>query len=115
MSMEFPSPTIPISSRAEVFAGYLDYFRAGIIAKVEALPEHDLRTSRLASGWTPLELVKHLTFVELRWLEWGFEGADVDDPWGDNEDGRWHVGADEATPDLLAALRDRGRTTAAIA
>ena len=63
----------------------------------------------LPSGWSPLELVKHLTFVEMRWLEWGFEGAPVDDPWGDQRDGRWHVGPEETLDGLLAALDRRGR------
>ena len=33
------------------------------------LPSGELRRSRLPSGWTPLELLKHLTYVEMRWLE----------------------------------------------
>lgn len=56
---------IPVDSRAEVFLGYLDYFRDRIISKVEGLNEDERRRSRLPSGWTPRELVKHL---ELRWL-----------------------------------------------
>ena len=48
-----------------------------------ACREEDLRGSRLPSGWAPIELLKHLRYVELRWLEWGFEGQDVGDPWGD--------------------------------
>ena len=56
------------------------------------------RGSILPSGWSPLELVKHLTFVEMRWLEWGFEGTPVDDPWGDQRQDRWYVGPDETIP-----------------
>ncbi|MGH9066916.1 MAG: DUF664 domain-containing protein, partial [Acidimicrobiales bacterium] len=78
MSDTFPSPTLQAPSRAEVFIGYLDYFRSRIVAKVESLGEAEQRRSRLPSGWTPLELIKHLMFVELRWLEWGFEGRRVD-------------------------------------
>jgi uncharacterized damage-inducible protein DinB len=104
----FPSPTIPRSSRSEVFISYLAYFRNGVITRVEQLPEGELRSSRLTSGWTPLELVKHLTYVERRWLEWGFEGVDVGEPWGDNRDDRWFVGEDESRDDLLEALRARG-------
>ncbi len=115
MTIPFPEPTQAAADRTEVLIRYLDYYRAVLLSKVDGLTEDQLRSSILPSGWSPLELVKHLTYVEMRWLEWGFEGADVDDPWGDNEDGRWHVGADEATAELLAALRDRGRTTAAIA
>jgi uncharacterized damage-inducible protein DinB len=103
--MAFPEPTVPIASRAAVFLGYLDYFRSAIISKVEGLPAGEPRQSRLPSGWTPLELLKHLTFVELRWLEWGFEGRDVADPWGDNRDDRWYVPAEESLEDLVAALR----------
>ena len=88
MTVPFPEPTVPAQSRAEVFNRYLDYFRNRLAAKLRALPPADLRSSALPSGWTPLELLKHLTFVELRWLEWGFEGRDVGDPWGDQQDGR---------------------------
>lgn len=49
---------MPASSRSQVFVGYLDYFRARIVDKVGQLGGHDQRSSRLQSGWTPLELVK---------------------------------------------------------
>jgi uncharacterized damage-inducible protein DinB len=111
VSDEFPSPTLPVSSRAEVFLGYLDYFRARLIDKLEALPEGERRTSRLPSGWTPLELIKHLTFVELRWIEWGFEGREVADPWGDRREDRWYVGPDETLQTLVAQLRARAQYT----
>lgn len=114
--MPFPEPTIPAESRAEVFLRYLDYFRERVLAKTAALPEQELRSSRLPSGWTPLELVKHLRYVELRWIEWGFQGLDIEEPWGDQRDERWHVAPDETLDDLLAALRAQGeRTRAAVA
>lgn len=99
---------MPLPSRAEVFIAYLDYFRSALIAKVAQLPERELRTTRLATGWTPLELVKHVTFVEMRWLGWGFEGRRVDDPWGDHRDGRWCVNESESTEDVIGALRAQG-------
>jgi hypothetical protein len=108
---EFPSPTLPIPSRAEVFVTYLDYFRSGVIARVEGLSEVESRSSRVASGWTPLELLRHLTFVEMRWLEWGFEGQTVEEPWGDNRDGRWFVGEDETREDVIGQLRAQGFRT----
>jgi hypothetical protein len=107
MSVPFPEPTSAAASRTEVFLRYLDYFRDRLGAKLRALPEEDLRTSRLPSGWTPLELLKHLTYVELRWLEWGFEGRQVSEPWGDQRDGRWYVAPDETLDALLAGLADR--------
>jgi uncharacterized damage-inducible protein DinB len=108
MTDTFPSCTIPRSSRADVFISYLEFFRNGIINRVDVLTESELRSSRLPSGWTPLELVKHLTFMERRWLEWGFEGVDVEDPWGDDRDGKWFVDESESRGELLDALRARG-------
>ena len=41
------------------------------------------RTTRLASGWTPIELLSHVLHMEQRWFVWGFLGEEVADPWGD--------------------------------
>lgn len=102
--VEFPSPTTPAGSCAEVFLRYLDYFRSRLVSKLTELPRGELRSSRLASGWTPIELLKHLQYVELRWLEWRFEGRDLTEPWGDNVDERWHVREDETLDGLISAL-----------
>ena len=110
----FPEPTTPAGSRAEVFLRYLDYYRSRLVAKLAALPDGDLRTSRLPSGWTPIELLKHLQYVELRWLEWGFEGKDVADPWGDQSGHRWHVRPDESLGDLTAALAAQAERSRAV-
>ena len=110
----FPEPTTPASSRAEVFLTYLDYFRSSLLSKLGALPDGELRRSRLPSGWTPVELLKHLEFVEMRWLEWGFEGAEVGDPWRDTRENRWYVGPDETLDGLVAALQARAARTRAI-
>lgn len=114
MSVPFPDPSAPAGSRAEVFGRYLGYFRQQLAVKLRALPAEELRRSRLPSGWTPLELVKHLTFVELRWLEWGFEGRTVPDPWGDQRDGRWYVSPDETLDGLLAALEAQAERSQAV-
>ncbi|MEU4688291.1 DinB family protein [Actinoplanes sp. NPDC023714] len=115
MSIEFPAPTVPAADRADVFLDYLGYFRETVIAKVAALPEADRRTSRLPSGWTPLELVKHLRHMERRWIEWGFQGAPIPDPWADREnarlDARWHVDPTETAESLIAGLRAQARHT----
>ena len=80
MTLPFPEPTDAVSSPAEVFLRYLDYFRARLLTKIEALPPADRRRSRLPSGWTPAELLRHVTYDEVRWLEWRFEGRDVPRP-----------------------------------
>jgi Protein of unknown function (DUF664) len=71
VNLPFPSPTVHYSSRAEVLLGYLAYFRSVLVAKLDGLPPAELRASRLPSGWTPLQLLEHPTFVERRWLVWG--------------------------------------------
>jgi hypothetical protein len=114
VSIPFPEPTAAVPSRAEVFLGYLDYFRSRVVSKLEGLPSSELRSSRLPSGWTPVELLKHLTYVEMRWLEWGFEGRDVPDPWGDRRDGRWHVAPRETLAGLIAALAAQAARTRAL-
>ncbi|MFC0508975.1 DinB family protein [Micromonospora costi] len=114
MVTEFPEPTAPATGRGEVFLRYLDYFRETVVAKVSALAEGEVRRSILPSGWTPLELVKHLRHVELRWIEWGFEGRDVGDPWADRRGDRWYVAPEETREDLLAALRAQGAHTRAV-
>jgi hypothetical protein len=115
MTVPFPEPTTPVTPRAAVFLGYLDYFRAQLVAKLSGLPAAELRRSRLPSGWAPIELIKHLRYVELRWLEWGFEGRDVGDPWADNAGGRWHVGPDETLAGLTQELHAQAARTRAIA
>jgi len=97
-----------------VFLRYLDYFRSRLAAKLSTLPAADLTRSTLPSGWTPLELVKHLRYVELRWLEWGFEGRDVGDPWADREGDRWHTGPGETLDTLLADLAAQAARSRAI-
>lgn len=94
-----------------MFLRYLDYFRAAVLDRVGGLAEDAQRASILPSRWSPLELVKHLTFVERRWLVWGFEGQQLDDPWGDSRDGRWALDADETPTGLLRALDDQGHVT----
>jgi uncharacterized damage-inducible protein DinB len=112
--LPFPEPTDPRPARADVFLGYLDYFRSVVVAKLDGLSDDELRTSRLPSGWAPLELLLHLIHVERRWLVWGFEGEPVGDPWADERDGRWHVPPDVTFARLVASLQDQAARTRAI-
>ena len=112
--VDFPSPTNPASSRREVFLRYLAYFRSRLVTKLREMPGDQLTRSILPSGWTPLELLKHLQHVEMRWLEWGYEGRDVADPWGDSMDGHWHVAADETLDGLIAALAAQAERSTAV-
>jgi uncharacterized damage-inducible protein DinB len=110
MSRSFPEPGSSTDVRA-LFLRYLDYYRQTVDEKVRGLGAAELRSSRQPSGWSPIELVKHLAFMERRWIVWGFLGQDVDSPWGDAEDDRWRVGDDETLDQLLMALHDGGGRT----
>ena len=114
MSADYPDDARPCGDPAELIVRYLDYYRETVAAKLLGLSEAELRTSRLPSGWTPLELLKHLVAMERRWLRWGFRAEQVPDPWFDARDDRWYVGPEESVDDLVAALLDGGRTTSAI-
>ncbi len=112
--MNFPAPTGPALASRDVFLLYLDYCRERVIEKVSALPLDSLVVSVVPTDWTALELVKHLTYVEMRWLEWGFEGREVEDPWGDHIGDRWFIGTDESPESLVVELRARGQRTSQI-
>ena len=111
-----PEPSDRLSDPAELLDAYLDFYRSTLLRKLDGLSDEALRSSVLPSGWTPLELLKHLTYVELRWLEWGFEARAVEEPWGDQDpdSGAWVVGPDEDLALLRARFLDRCERSRAI-
>lgn len=112
-----PDPTGP--GGVHRLAGYLDWLREDVIVRVLGLSASEQRTSRLPSGWTPLEMLSHLLHMEQRWFIWGFLGEDVAEPWGDwsRQDGpeaRWTVADGETAVALASRLRAVGERTRAI-
>jgi uncharacterized damage-inducible protein DinB len=107
-------PTLPEPGTTDDVRGllldYLDYFRSVVAAKVTGLPADELRSSRVPSGWTPAGLLTHLAFMERRWLQWGFLGEAVSDPWGDSAGDGW-VTTDDDLATLLARLDQVGART----
>src|SRR5207244_5493695 len=72
----------------------------------------DFSRSRVPSGWTPLELVKHLTYMEERWLRWGFMAEKIQSQYGDEDEaGRWQVAPEETAAELIGALHAVGERT----
>ncbi|HSS68480.1 MAG TPA: DUF664 domain-containing protein [Nocardioidaceae bacterium] len=99
----------------ERFLDYLDFYRSAIAVKLDGLSDADLHSSNLPSGWSPLELLLHLVFMERRWLRWRFLGEDIDDPQGDDgSDGRWTLRGDDTLAGLLSALAAGGQRTRTI-
>ena len=116
MTDAVPRPAPELADPKELLLGYLDYYRSAIARKLNGLTDPELRNSHLPSGWTPLELLKHLVHMEARWLRWGFMAEQLSQPWADeDESGRWHVGPEETATELLAALHAGGARTRAIA
>jgi hypothetical protein len=107
-------PSRDVSDPAGLLLGFLSYYRAAILRKIENLDDARLRSSRLPSGWTPLELLKHLEYMERRWLVWGFLAEPIGDPHGDETNGKWNVTVDESAAQLITALRTTGERTRAI-
>ena len=120
-----PAKTDPDGSRRWI--GYLDWTREDIIQGVLDLPEAERRTSRLPSGWSPIELLSHVLHMEQRWFVWGFLGERVASPWGDWSEPdpweserkgadapRWVVPADVTVEHLASELRAIGMRTTEI-
>jgi len=110
----FPEPAADTADPRELFGRYLTYYRATVLRKLNALSPDEQRSSRLASGWTPLELVHHLAFMERRWFVWGFLAEDVDEPWGDSVDHRWAVPEGVTAADVAGLLQDAAARTEAV-
>lgn len=114
MTRILPEPS-SATDPSELFLDYLDFYRATIEAKLVDLPERDLRSSRLPSGWAPIELLKHLVAMERRWLVWGFAAEPLAEPWDDHgADHRWQVREDESLASLSTALHRGGERTRSI-
>lgn len=113
MTRPLEEPAEGLSDPRALLLDYLDYFRATVARQVGGLGVDELRSSRLPSGWTVLEMLKHLVSMERRWLQWGFRAERVDEPWGnaDPRTNRWRVGADETVEQLLYDLEEVGRRT----
>ncbi|WP_329004999.1 DinB family protein [Kribbella sp. NBC_00709] len=111
-------PARALADTIELHLQYLDRYREIVETKLTGLSDAELRGSRLPSGWSPLELLKHLVFMERRWLRWGFTGEQVEHPWGDsndNPDGPWALAADDSLESLLAQMHAGGESTRQIA
>ncbi|WP_166355518.1 DUF664 domain-containing protein [Phytoactinopolyspora limicola] len=107
-------PPRTLSDPKELLLSYLDYYRYTIGRKLDGMSATELRSSRLPSGWSPLELVNHLLHMERRWLRWGFKAEDIDKPWGDHAEGRWVVPTSATADELIAALHEGGAHTRVI-
>ena len=110
-------PPRSIEDLREILLQQLSYYRASLLAKLDALTQDQLTTSILPSGWSPLGLLKHLVFVERRWMQWGFAAEQVPDPWGDHDPDSegWLLEPDDTFFALTERLGAEAVSTEAIA
>ncbi len=80
---------------------YLDWYREALLRKVDGLSDAQLRAPVEPLGWSPLGLIQHLTWVERRWMRWGFAAEDVAPYRHGDENAEWQV--DTATDEIVAA------------
>jgi hypothetical protein len=106
-------PGTKVSDSRELLLGYLDWYREALMRKISGLPEPLLRTPVDPLGWSPLGLVKHLGWVERRWIRWGFAAEDVVawPPGGDAEE----FGVDAPVEDILAIYEEEVRRSRELA
>ena len=110
-------PPRSLEDPREILLQQLSYYRATLLSKLDDLSEDQLTTSILPSDWSPLGLLKHLVFVERRWMQWGFEAEQVPDPWGDqdpNSEG-WLLEPDDTLNVLTERLLQIAVRTEAVA
>ena len=96
-------PPVDVSDPLKLLLGYLEWYREALFRKIGGLSDAQLRTPVDPLGWSPLGLVKHLGWVERRWMRWGFAAEQVIayPPGGDEAE--WHVADDESSDAVVAA------------
>jgi uncharacterized damage-inducible protein DinB len=110
-------PEVAFPDETSGFAAYLSYYREEIAEAVLKLSAADQRATRIASGWTPIELLSHVLHMEQRWFVWGFLGEPLADPWGDSSgapERPWHVPADRDLDQVVAFVAEQAARTSAV-
>jgi len=90
----------------EVLAGFLDHYRATILAICEGLSDEDLRRPMVPSGTTILGMIKHLAYVERGWFQETIAGERVEFPFdADDPEADLRVEPEESTEEILDLYR----------
>ena len=91
-------------SEKDVLAGFLDHYRATLLAVCEGLSEEELRRPMVRSGTSLLGMIQHLAYVERGWFRETIAGERVDYPFDlDDPTGDFRI-APEATAEQIFEL-----------
>jgi len=110
-------PPQSVEDPKDILLQQLSYCRATVLAKLDGLSPDQLTSSIVPSGWTPLGLLRHLAFVERRWMQWGFEAEQIPDPRGDEDPNStgWIVMPEDTVTSLSAWWATTAARTEAVA
>lgn len=108
-------PGAGVADPRQLLFGYLDWYRNALMRKIAGLSDEQVRTPVKPLGWSPLGLIKHLGWVERRWMRWGFAAEDVLAYPPGGTDAEWAVPANEPTASVMAAYRDEVERSRALA
>ncbi|MPZ90578.1 MAG: DUF664 domain-containing protein [Actinobacteria bacterium] len=90
----------------EVLTGFLDHYRATILAICEGLSDEDLRRPMVPSGTTLLGMIKHLAYVERGWFQETIAGDQVEYPFdADDPDADLRIERHDSTEEILDLYR----------
>lgn len=108
-------PDLMESDPRELLTGYLDWYREALMRKLAGLSDAQLRTPVEPLGWSPLGMVKHLGWVERRWMRWGFAAEDVPVQPRGGEQAEWSIADGESTEGVMSAYAEEVRRSREIA
>ncbi|MCW2608618.1 MAG: hypothetical protein JWO60_3311 [Frankiales bacterium] len=101
-------PPIHTADERTMLTGMLEWYRRGVLLKVDGMSQDDAVSTPLRSGTTAAGLVQHLAYVEDSWVTHGLDQQPLPDPWSSApfaDDPDWEF---SSADDLaLAVLRYR--------
>jgi uncharacterized damage-inducible protein DinB len=112
---ELGEPGAGVSDPRQLLLGYLEWYRDAVMRKIAGLSDVQLRTAVEPLGWSPLGMIKHLGWVERRWMRWGFAAEDVLAYLPGGEEVEWSVLDDEPTETIMSAYFEEIERSRALA
>ena len=103
---ERPMPPIHVADERTTLIGMLDWYRAGVVRKVEGVSPRAAAAVPFGSSTSIAGIVKHLALVEDSWFTHRFAGEPEPEPWVSvdwdaDRDWEFHTAVDEPMADLL--------------
>jgi hypothetical protein len=74
-------PPVDTADERTLLTGLLDWYRTGVVLKLDGLDQADAAASPVGSSTSILGLVKHLALVEDAWFTSRFAGRPDPEPW----------------------------------